>query len=123
MLEIENGPKEAAVMKQQARRQKPELDQSKNAVLNGLGSSQSRHSYRHAVEEARLRSIEYRAPQSGAGRRYAAFQRGKAVRAGSHRIDAAGVSPFSVRSATTAFRVTINDRIAVADPRPPQRVS
>lgn len=29
----------------------PELDQSKSAVLNGLGSLQSRRSYRYAMEE------------------------------------------------------------------------
>jgi hypothetical protein len=47
-------------MKNQPRRRKagppqtltlPELDQSKVAVLNSLGSSQSRRSYRHAMEE------------------------------------------------------------------------
>ena len=29
----------------------PELDQSKNAVLNSLGSLQSRRSYRYAMDE------------------------------------------------------------------------
>lgn len=47
-------------MGKQVRRQKrrrvqaltlPELDQSKNAVLNSLGSLQSRRSYRHAIDE------------------------------------------------------------------------
>jgi hypothetical protein len=47
-------------MKTQSRRQKavraqtltlPELDQSKVAVLDSLGSTQSRRSYRHAMEE------------------------------------------------------------------------
>lgn len=47
-------------MEKQPRRQKarrvqtltlPELDQSKNAVLNSLGSLQSRRSYRHAMDD------------------------------------------------------------------------
>lgn len=47
-------------MKNQSRRRQagraqtltlPELDQSKAAVLNSLGSMQSRRSYRHAMEE------------------------------------------------------------------------
>jgi hypothetical protein len=29
----------------------PELDQSKNTILNSLGSLQSRRSYRHAMDE------------------------------------------------------------------------
>jgi hypothetical protein len=52
-------PKEAVCMRKQSRRKAgraqtltlPELDQSKVAVLNSLGSIQSRRSYRHAMEE------------------------------------------------------------------------
>jgi integrase len=64
MLEMGDGRKEAVTMEKQAPGQKrrrvrtpahtltlPELDQSKDAVLNSLGSLQSRRSYRHAMDE------------------------------------------------------------------------
>jgi hypothetical protein len=55
-----DGHKEAVTMKKHSRCGKigraqaltlPELDQSKAAVLNSLGSMQSRRSYRHAMDD------------------------------------------------------------------------